>query len=323
MRRTTLLGAAVALGLTGGAQAAEIKIALDTPPDLENSGGYVWAHTFAEHLKANGLEAVEYPRGALGEEAERLDQVSSGLLEISMSDVKSAGSLDKLIFGVYLPYLFEDADHMDAAVAKGDLLAKINEGTTPKGVRVLAFQALGLPAGIFNTKKPVTRIEDMADLRMRALDERQIELYKAWGSTGTMVSWSEVPNALQTGVADGYLNPPFVPLMFGHTGFIQHYTDAGITPSMRIVIASEDWYQGLSDEHRAIVDEGVRVATTANRDWLRQRAGILDNLEAAGIKVTRLSPEERARFVVASRALYTSDILTPEQVKLWTDAAEK
>lgn len=320
MKHTYLMGAVLAAMLAVPA-VAEVKIALDSPPDLENSGSYIWAHTFANHLNANGMEAVEYARGALGEEAEKLDQVASGLLEVSMSDLRSAGSLSNLTYGVYLPYLFANAAEMDAALENGGLMEEINAETQPKGVRLAAFTALGLPAGIFNTKKPVATLADMADLRMRALDENQIELYKAWGSNGTMVSWSEVPNALQTGVADGYLNPPFVPMMFGHTDFIKHFTDAAVTPSMRIAILSEDWYQDLSDDERAIVDEGVSLATAANRAWLVERAGILKQLEAAGITVTRLSDEERAKFVAASRALYEQGVLSPEEVKKWTDAA--
>jgi hypothetical protein len=31
--------------------AAEVKIALDTKPDLETSGSYNWAHAFGEALK--------------------------------------------------------------------------------------------------------------------------------------------------------------------------------------------------------------------------------------------------------------------------------
>jgi len=41
-------------------KAAEIKIALDCPPDPQKCGTYVWSHAFAEHLKANGLAAVEH-----------------------------------------------------------------------------------------------------------------------------------------------------------------------------------------------------------------------------------------------------------------------
>ncbi|MEM1315004.1 MAG: TRAP transporter substrate-binding protein DctP [Pseudomonadota bacterium] len=319
MKPTRLLAAA--LIAVAAPAAAEVKIALDSPADLENSGSYVWAHAFAEHLNANGMEAVEFERGALGEEAERLDQVSQGLLEISMSDVKSAGQLANITYGVYLPYLFENAAALDEALAAGGLLEKINEGTTAQGVRVLAFTALGLPSGIFNTKQAVESLDDMSDLRMRALDETQIKLYEAWGSTGTMVSWSEVPNALQTGVADGYLNPPFVPLMFGHTDFITHFTDASITPAMRIAIASEDWYQGLSDDERATVDAAAAKATAANRAWLLTRTDVLEQLEEAGVAVTRLSPEAREAFVAASMKTYADGVLSEDEVAAWLAAA--
>ena len=315
---------AAALSTTAMAASAEVKIALDTAPDLEGSGTYVWANTFGNYLNANGMEAKEYPRGALGEEAEKLDQTSQGLLEINMADVKSAGKLDGLIYGVYLPYLFKDIGHLDAAVAEGDILEKVNAATTPKGVRVLDIVALGSGAGIFNTRKPIAHPDDMADLRMRALDETQIKLFESWGTKGTIVSWSEVPNALQTGVADGYMNPAFVPLMFGHTDFIKHYTNANMVPSTRLAIASEDWYQGLSDADRKTVEDAVVAARKANRDWLRRTEPEMEGkLEAAGIEVTRLTPEARAEFVSRSRKVYEDGVLPPEQVKIWVDAAEK
>jgi TRAP-type C4-dicarboxylate transport system substrate-binding protein len=305
-------------GMTGvAAYAKEVKVALDTPPDLEKSGTYVWAHTFAEHLNANGMSAKEYQRGALGEEAERLDQLSQGLLEVSMSDLKSAAGLD----GVSLPYLFRDAAHLDQALLQGGMLDKVNTQLAKKGVRIVGVVHLGLPAGIFNTKKPVTAVADLTGLRMRALDKRQIELFGAWGSNGTVISWAEVPNALQTGIADGYLNPPVVPLMFGHTGFIKHFTDARISPSIRLALASADWYTGLSAGQRKTVDEAAAKATQANRNWLGTRSMELQMLEKAGIKVTVLSDAARAEFQKRSRALYESDIMTTEQVAAWIKAA--
>jgi TRAP-type C4-dicarboxylate transport system substrate-binding protein len=160
----------------------------------------------------------------------------------------------------------------------------------------------------------------MAGLRMRALDESQIELYKAWGADGTIVSWAEVPNALQTGVADGYLNPNFVPLLFGHTDFIKHYTDAAVSPSLRIAIASEDWYQGLSDAERATVDEAVAAANKANRDWLGTQEAVNEKLRAAGVEIVTLSEEARQEFRAASAPAYESGLLTPEQIAAWEAA---
>ena len=45
-----------------------------------------------------------------------------------------------------------------------------------------------------------------------------------------------MPNALQTGVADGYLNPAFVPLLFGHTDFIKFYTDAAVPVAFGLIL---------------------------------------------------------------------------------------
>lgn len=318
---TWKLAAAVAAGLLlASPAAAQIKVALDSPPDLEGSGSYVWAHAFVEHLNANGLKAEEYQRGALGGDDELFDQVSQGLLEVSMSPLSITGSLDSTIFGLRLPYFFEDMEEVDRALYQGGMLAKINEGTTSKGVRVLAVNTVGQGSGIFNSKKPVEKVEDMAGLRMRALDESQIELFKAWGSTGTIVSWAEVPNALQSGVADGYLNPPVVPLLFGHTDFLKFFTDAEVSPSLRITIVSEDWYQGLSEADRKVVDAATEAANKANRDWLAKQASVYQKLEDAGVKVTKLSPEARAGFLAASAPAYESGLLSKEQLDAWRKA---
>jgi TRAP-type C4-dicarboxylate transport system substrate-binding protein len=318
----TSLAAAGALLAAVSAEAAEVKIALDSPPDMAKAGSYVWSHTFAEELKKNGMAAKEFPRGALGGEAERLDQVSQGLLEINMADVKSAGKVDKLIFGLYLPYLYEDNDHQDRAIAHAGLLEKINANIAKGGIRILAFTVVGPASGIFNTKRPIKTVADMADLRMRALDENQIALYKAWGSNGTIVAWKEVPNALQTGVAHGYMNPSFVPVMFGHTDFLKHFTDAKVMVGGRLAIASLDWYNGLSAKQRGIVDAAAATATKANRAWLKvAEPGMLKGLEKAGVAIHQLTPAARAEFEKLSKSVYTNGVLTADQVKTWVDAA--
>ncbi|WP_240336836.1 TRAP transporter substrate-binding protein [Tropicibacter sp. Alg240-R139] len=302
--KLTGLAAVLSLALAPPLPAQSAKIALDTPRDLENSGSYVWAHAFGEHLKTQGFEIEEFERGALGGEAEKMDQVSQGLLEVSLSDVKAAGQLDGTIMAMVLPFFFDDVAQLDRALIDNGMLARINEATTAKGVRVLDVALIGGGAGIFNTKHPVASMADLGDLRMRALDDVQIAIFKTWGSIGTVVSWDEVPNALQTGVADGYLNPPIVPLMFGHTSFIKHFTDANLVPSSRAVLASEDWYQSLSDEERAQVEAAVVAARTANRDWLGQQGAVIDKLKASGITITALSPEARAEFRAATEPLY-------------------
>ena len=239
-----------------------------------------------------------------------------------MSDAKSAGQLDGTIFGSMMPFFFSDMEQLDAAL-DGGMLERINEGTLPHSVRVLDLVYLGQPTGIFTTEKPIRSFDDFAGVRMRALDELQIQTFEAWGAKGTIVSWSEVPNALQTGVADGYINPPSVPLVYGHTSFIKYFTDVKTSASVRIAIASEDWYQGLSDEERTIVDDAVKAAHKANRAYVKEGEKVVDELEAAGIEVIELSDEERDKFRQASQPLYENVDMPDGALDAWKASIEK
>ncbi|MEP6148635.1 MAG: TRAP transporter substrate-binding protein DctP, partial [Nisaea sp.] len=190
-------------------------------------------------------------------------------------------------------------------------------------VRVVSLVPIGPSSGIITTTTAVRSPADMAKLRMRALDDAQIAMYTAWGSSGTIVPWGEVPAGLQTGIIDGYLNSPFVPVMFGQTDFVRNFSDAGVIIPLRSVIMSKSWYDGLSDADRATVDAAVETADKAARDWL-SKASVsgLAALEEKGVTVQRLTPEERSVFREASKPVYNSGLMAAEDVKVWTDLSD-
>lgn len=297
---------------------AEVKIALDTGPDLETSGSYNWVVAFGAALTEAGMDVRELPRGSVGNEAEKFDQVATGLLEVSLSDVRSIAQVDPFIYGVRLPYLFDDIAHMDRTLAAGNVLERLNEALASQDVMIVSLVPLGPASGIITTDAAVRSPADMADLRMRALDDAQIAMYQAWGSSGTIVPWGEVPAGLQTGVIDGYLNSPFVPIMFGQTDFVQNYADANVIIPLRAVLFSRFWYDGLSDDERAAVDAAVVTADAASRAW-QAEASVrgLTALEEVGVTVQRLTDEEREAFRAASLAVYDSDLMSAEDTALW------
>lgn len=305
------------------AVSAEVKIALDSKPDLDTSGSYNWAHAFGAALTEAGMEVREMPRGSVGNEAEKFDQISTGLLEVSLSDVRAVAQVDPFIYGVRLPYIFDDIEHMDRALEAGDVFSRVNEKLADQDAVLLALAPLGPSSGVITTDAVVRSPADMSDLRMRALDDAQIAMYQAWGSSGTIVPWGEVPAGLQTGVIDGYLNSPFVPVMFGQTDFVKNFSDAGVIIPLRAVIVSKLWYDGLSDEDRAAVDEAVEKADAAVRTWLAEASVRgLTALEDKGVTVQRLSAEERAAFREASKPVYDSGLMPSEDVKVWTDLSD-
>lgn len=302
---------------------AEVKIALDSKPDLETSGSYNWAHAFGAALTDAGMEVREMPRGSVGNEAEKFDQVSTGLLEVSLSDVRAVAQVDPFIYGVRLPYIFDDIAHMDRAMTAGDVYTRVNANLAKQDAMLLSLAPLGPSSGVITTTQAVRSPADMSKLRMRALDDAQIAMYQAWGSSGTIVPWGEVPAGLQTGVIDGYLNSPFVPVMFGQTDFIKNFSDAGVIWPLRAVIVSKMWYDGLSDADRSTVDSAVKTADTAARDWLKAAAvNGLTALEEKGVTVQRLTDEERAAFREASLPVYNSGLMAAEDVALWKKLSE-
>jgi len=323
-RSTLIIGLLLLLFTATSVMAGgEIKLALDSPPDADKSGTYFWSKTFADYLGSKGQKVKLYPRDALGGEAEKLDQVSQGLLEISNSDLAKAGSLDPTIFGFYLPFLFEDMDHFFRTLDNPDLLAKINAGIVKQGVRVMALIPLGSMTGIATSKKFIKTPADFKGIRMRALDKKQAKWLEIWGANAVVIPWSEIYNALQTGVADGYMNPAFVPIMFKHTEVLKYYSDVKMGPSLRVAICSEDWYQGLDAKDRALIDAAAAHANAAIKSWSKKvETKGLDDLRQAGMKVYENTAVEKAKFAELIRPNYT-DIVSADIAQMFIKAADK
>ena len=325
MRIPTLAtGMLMAATMTATMATAEVKIALDSPPDLATSGSYNWVVAFDEVMSANGMTVREMPRGSIGNEDEIFDQLSSGLLEVSLSDVRAVARIDTALYGLRLPYLFEDAAHMDRVLEAGNVFEQANANLAPHDVMLLAIVPIGPASGFITTNAAIRTPADMSNLRMRALDDAQLAMYAAWGSSGTIVSWGEIMTALQTGVVDGYLNSPFIPISFGQTDVVRNFSDAGVIIPIRAVLASLSWYESLSDAERATLAEAVTAGDRANRDWLAEASEtVLAQLEDLGVSVQRLTAEERAVFREGAQTVYDSGVMSAEDTERWMALADQ
>lgn len=322
-RSLIVLFAAMILTASVTASAGEIKIALDCPPNASECGTYLWSSTFRNYLEARGLKVKLFERGALGGEAEKLDEVSQGLLEISNSDLAKVGSLDPIVFGFRLPFLFDNIDHLYRVIENTDIMEKINSGITPKHVRLLAIVPVGSFLGFATTKKLIKTPADLVGVRMRALDRAQAKWLELWGASAVIIPWSEIYNALQTGVCGGYMNSSIVPILFKHTDVLKYFSAANLAPALRAVIASEDWYEGLSTKDRVIVNKGVAQANHVVHIWAnKSNQSALNQLKTAGLKVYINTPQEREAFAKLIRPHY-AEIVKPEVAKLFLNLATK
>ncbi len=315
--------AVLALGfacLAGGAQAAEIKVALNGVNDPSKNAEAAFVAGFQEALDGTDFEVSVFPSGTLGKEKERFDQVAQGLIQVNLAAASSAFGMSEMVKGVLLPFFFENGAQFDTVIESSDLLAQMNEPLTVNGVRLAGFNFVGVGIGIHNTKTAVTEMADLADLRFRALNKEQLAYQEALGAEGTIIAWSEVANALQTGIADGYFNAPNSAIRTGHTDFLVHFTQIDVSPSTRIVLISEDWYQGLDADQQATVDAALAAGIAANRAWVDAwEETVYEKMEAAGVTVSQLAPGEREKMAEATRTVY-DEIIAPEHLAAFEEA---
>ena len=89
------------------------------------------------------------------------------------------------------------------------------------GMKTLGFSDSGGFFQITNSKHPIKTIEDMKGLKIRTMGlETHKKLISALGGQPAAIAWSEIYTSLQTGVADGQMNP--APIVI--TSYSIHYT---------------------------------------------------------------------------------------------------
>jgi TRAP-type C4-dicarboxylate transport system substrate-binding protein len=129
------------------------------------------------------------------------------------------------------------------------------------------------------------------------------------GGQPTPLPWAEVYTALQTGVADGQMNP--VPIIaFAKFDEVQKYlsvTNHIITPYIWTMNA--DFYNGLSDEHRTLVNWASEVATEAGRSMSRV-------IEASDKGLPALAKKMEVNVIPAAEQAKFAEVAQPAVRKL-------
>lgn len=310
MIKTLGIGLAAAC-LSAQAFAADVTIRLAhlNPEDPFASHSGAMASVFKSLVESSSNGAIEvqlFPNGQLGKDNEVIEQVRSGIVE---STISSSGGMAQHypLVGVFdIPFAFPNIGVASRVISKdsefGKKFVADLEGTTD--LKVLGLIDSGGFFAFTNSKKPITSVEDMAGLRIRTMTLPTHEtIVSSLGGQPTPLPWAEVYTALQTGVADGQMNP--VPIIaFAKFDEVQKYlsvTNHIITPYIWTMNA--EFYNGLSDEHKTLVNWASEVATEAGRSMSRVIEASDKGLPALAEKmeVNVIPPAEQAKFAEAAQ----------------------
>lgn len=289
---------ALAVGLMASAAMAQtIRFAHVDPDDWQHSKKGAAAHIFKNIVEGETDLTVDiYPAGALGNEDELVSQAQDGLTQVvmvsgAMSKVcKAASVLD-------IPYTFPSAPVawkvLDGPF--GDALAQHCLEET--GLRTLAYGETGF-RNFTNNVREIRTPEDMKGLKFRVQPiPLYIEMVKGLGGEPTPIAWTELPNALSTGVVDGQENPVGVIYNNGLHKLQKYMTLDGHVYAADFLLISDEFFQSLTPAQQAVVQKAAIIAGNMGRsiqEW--NTAEGVNKVQAEGMQVYSPTSDELAQF---------------------------
>lgn len=268
------------------------------PEDPQNVACYKFKEMVEE--KSNGELKVDiYPAAQLGDARTMVEGVQMGTIE--MADIEN-GPMGRFVPEAMLwdlPFIFRDIDHAHK-VLDGDVGKYVQKKFVDVGIRHLAFNDGGFRY-FTNNVKPITCMADIGGLKIRVMESKvMIDTINAFGASAVPMAFGELYTALQQGVVDGQENP--MNLIYSQKFYeVQKYLSrSGHFYYPRQYIASENWWNTLSDAHKKILSECSIIACNIQRKELASyEIKMMDVLTEKGMKINEV---EKSDFITAAQA---------------------
>jgi TRAP-type transport system periplasmic protein len=303
MKRLILKSAALAIALSlSGLTAAQvqertIKFGTQNPKGHPITMGMEKFAAIVEAKSQGKLKVNLFPSGQLGNDQAHVVALQGGTIEMASMNSGILASQVK-DFAVYdLPFIFANTKEADAVV-DGPFGKKMHGKLEEKGIVGIAYWELGF-RNISNSKRPLTKVEDIAGLKLRVIPNAiNVDWVKALDANPTPLPFPEVYAALEQKAIDGQENPITV-INANKMYEVQKYlalTNHQYNPQS--VIVSKKFWDSLSGDEKKILSEAVTEATAFQREQSRgQVAGALENIKKNGMQVSEFSGAEIGKFV--------------------------
>jgi len=308
-RRTLILGAplALALGRTALAQAPiVIKFSHVVAPDTPKGKGSLKFKELAEKYTSGKAMVEVYPNSQLYKDNEELQALQLGAVQMLAPSLAKFGPLGVREFEVFdLPFILPSKAAL-RKVCDGPLGAKLMKLLEPKGITGLAYWDNGFKD--MSANKPLLMPADFRGLKMRIQSSKVLEAQmRALGAIPQVMAFSEVYQALATGVVDGTENPPsneYTQKMHE----VQKYTmlsEHGYVGYA--VIVNKRFWDGLPADIRAALTKAMKEATDyTNEIAQKENDEALEEIKKSGkSQLVTLTPEQKAAWRKALEPVYT------------------
>jgi len=279
-RRISILGAAVsalALGWafppSAAAQDAPKKVVLRFAADFNGAphpAGMAMAY-FAEQLAKAipGSEARLYYAGALYTIPEAFEAMRQGNLEMTWMQMGKAAPVDAWMMTMVGPGVLTTVGAVENLEKTKTYQMMVERLAKNQAIKVFGVGQMSFGMGV-GGKKRYTKPADFAGRKVRSMGPVENPSLEAWKASPVVMSFGEVPSALESGVIDG--------LMTSIGGWLSvreqapFYTAGGagaFSGDYYMISASRRWWDRLTPATRAAVEKVVHdtIRTQKEYNW--------------------------------------------------------
>jgi C4-dicarboxylate-binding protein DctP len=264
MRKLLFAVAAAALALAPAIAQAQspiiIKFSHVVANDTPKGKGALKFKELAEKYTNGKVKVEVYPNSTLYKDKEEIEALQLGSVQmLAPSTAKFAPLGVKEFEALDLPWLFKD-DNTYAAAMKGSVGKFLFDKLQTKGIKGLAYWDNGFH--MVSANKPLIKPADFQGLKFRISGSKIADQYfRNVGSIPQIMAFSEVYQALQTGVVDGCENTPSNYLTQKFYEVQKDITVSNHAHLQYAVIVNSKFWDGLPADIRGQLEKAMSEAT--------------------------------------------------------------
>ncbi len=251
----------------------------------------------AEKATHGRVKVEVYPNSTLYKDKEELEALQLGSVQMLAPSLAKFGPLGAREFEVFdLPYIFPNKAVLKR-VTEGPIGQGLFQRLEGKGIKGLAYWDNGMK--VMTANRPLHKVADFRALKMRIQSSKVLdEQFRALKANPQVLAFSEVYQAMQTGVVDGSENTP-------SNVYTQkmHEVQSNLTVSDHgyigyAVIVNKKFWEALPADIRSELEGAMKDATIyANTIAQKENDDALNAIKASGkTKVYYLSEDEKAEW---------------------------
>jgi C4-dicarboxylate-binding protein DctP len=309
MRKLFMAAAAVAaLAIAAPAEAQSpivIKFSHVVAPNTPKGKGADKFKELAEKYTNGKVKVEVYPNSTLYKDKEELEALQLGAVQMLAPSNSKFGPMGIKDFEVFdLPFLLPDLASL-RKVTEGPIGKRMLKLMEPKGMIGLAYWDNGFKQ--MSANKPLRVPADYKGLKFRIQSSKVLEAqFRALGAIPQVMAFSEVYQALQTGVVDGQENTPSN-MYTQKMHEVQKYTTLSNHGYIGyVVVTNKKFWDGLPADVRGQLEKAMKEATDyTNHISAQENADALAEMKKSGkTEFITLKPEEVAAMKKALNPLY-------------------